>query len=742
MSAFPLKYPTSLLPKPSVGAALALVDQAIRDGHIPRPLPATGLRSIRVRPSGELLTALYAASDAHDLSLAETASGLLYSLWLSDRPARPTRAEAPATAEAFLNGLRAGQKPLARGVINGLREEKIVLAEGSTGIGKSRILVRAALDWLSRKPRACIVIAAPSLNIVSQVANEWIADERTRPYQASLLIGRAQFVSPGRLVAALEDDGFNDIPSRGKIADWVEHGGPARSSHVAKACRSLGCPARWLYDDLADLAPSDSVSFLRLAERDPYGADAEEVYLAMRDHAADAQVIFTSHAVVALNAQLRQFGSGLLPSHNLLLLDEAHEFEDAACSALTSSLSIFGLRLRLKQILGNGAIPHGGKKLVTALLEALEKAFDSLAGLDAGVEYSLASSSTSQVAEAVRAAMLSLRPYLQALDDFGKVDAQTIRDAMRIVKAVLAANPTERVRVRFTAVRGYPLIDVGARSLRGVLPGLWSELQGAALLSGTMFVENASGLSSAFMQEGLHLPKDRVLSLKPVATSWSRDNVTLHVPKANSHGALVPPCYEVAEDLDLADEAFSTYHDALAKRINAICRSSAGGVLVLFTAYRDIFGVRDRLPATLQKHLLCQGPGDTVQMLKERFCSNPKKSLWLATGAAWSGLDLGDGGIDPGDDLRLTTLVIARLPFNKTDNPIMEARLQHRPTLRGVLVDFKVRQGMGRVVRHPEHIDRHVWILDPRVAMNASRWPRFTAHLRRTLARYPNRVDF
>ncbi|MDP4611378.1 MAG: ATP-dependent DNA helicase [Opitutales bacterium] len=156
--------------------------------------------------------------------------------------------------------------------------------------------------------------------------------------------------------------------------------------------------------------------------------------------------------------------------------------------------------------------------------------------------------------------------------------------------------------------------------------------------------------------------------------------------------------------------------DYLANMICWCSRRVEGGTLVLFTSHFDLRQVRERSEAFFQKinrPLFCQGHGFARTELTQQFAAAGNGVLF-GTDSFWTGVDV------PGP--ALSQVIIARLPFENPNHPVMEARSEYiserggnpfaEMTIPDALVKF--RQGMGRLIRRHEDTGNIV-ILDSRI---------------------------
>lgn len=144
--------------------------------------------------------------------------------------------------------------------------------------------------------------------------------------------------------------------------------------------------------------------------------------------------------------------------------------------------------------------------------------------------------------------------------------------------------------------------------------------------------------------------------------------------------------------------------------------SDPGRTFVLFTSYRMLNNVADRIEPTLEKKggkLLVQGGNLPRQKMLEEFRNNQPAVIFGAD-AFWEGVDV------RGDDL--SHVVITKLPFPNPSDPLVEAtseRLEKegkQPFTEYFIPEavLSLKQGFGRLIR--SHSDTgEITILDSRV---------------------------
>jgi len=634
--------------------------------------------------------------------------------------------------------VRAGQAEMADAVARALATGGNVAVAAGTGTGKSLAYLVPAVASSKR-----VVVATATKALQDQLANKdlpLVARGLGRPVKWAVLKGRSNYLCRQRLYETerLGDQQRLDVPAdlerqEAEEADDVGAPGPpawgasAAGSSRAGTARRVGEEVRRLVDwaastvsgDRAELEfePSNAAwSSLSVSadecpgsRRCPSGGECFAE--AARAKAAAADIVVVN--LHLLGADLR-CGGEVIPEHDALVIDEAHELEDVLAASL--GVEVSPGRLRALASSARAALIGAGRRAQRGEDAAAARAVEAVLGAAAGFEELIGGGEDQRLPPGLGEIGEQVTLMVERLDRLG-VELRLAADASGGAGA--AAGPSgdphtgaSRGDAAQRCLRALLGVDRCREELAGCLSAGRDEvvwLSGGARPAMRSAPLDVSGIMSAqvFSQMPVVMTSatlPRGLATRIGAPSGSTQELDVGSPFAyKEHGLLY--CAVSLPDRR-REEAEPAIHD----EIEALVLAAGGRTLALFTSRRAMTAAAEALAPRLPWPVLVQG-GLPKGALLEALSSKSAACLF-ATMSFWQGVDV------PGP--ALTLVVIDRIPFPRPDDPLMAARREAAGRAGFRVVDLPraatlLAQGAGRLIRTAT--DRGVVaVLDPRLA--------------------------
>lgn len=615
------------------------------------------------------------------------------------------------------------QKEMVDIIRKAIREKRVLFLEGSTGIGKSRVLAQAALQ-LSSSVR--IGVFAPTLAVLYQLFEEFLATAKTlkiTPGAIVIYIGRRNFVDLTKLDEILPTLEARLPEAAARAKKWVKQGGPAVTETTRLLKRHTA--VQWLVEDLLEIVPEISASSVGCDEFSKPGPGLDAYQEAKKD-IEDAQIIFSTHTMLCLAAlNIRGKRPSPFSGFGAVFVDEAHLLEEAMANCTGSDLSLRHLHVSLREGYTRKDVSPNRWKAIEDLITRSQQQLDKLppdylvpARTEGNPPYQ------------------TFREHASALAKHLK-EIQNSEDSLWLTRVKSWQFTLEQIasynfeaRVTFSPKLRLPSITVGPSYLRNYFATLWDNCESACLLSATLYVSERPGeFSSRFMRIKLGIPSERALDAKPFIAPWIYNTPTLYLPDPDHAQAYAYP----GESVD-APAQLENWWITIARSISILAKDAAGGTLVLCNSYTDAGALGSRLDS-LKRRLIVQSRDDSVKALTALFkakARDGKRPVWLATGAAWTGLNLRDElAQKAADDRILTDLVITRTPMGRNRTASHMARVSNLGFDQELLdAAFTLRQGLGRLIRRDGLRDRRIWFLDGRIHIRRSTYHKINVLLR------------
>jgi ATP-dependent DNA helicase DinG len=639
---------------------------------------------------------------------------------------------------------RGSQLELLSLIIKGFNENAIVAAEAGTGVGKSFAYLLPAIHFLleekRREVRERIVISTATINLQQQLFDKDVplvlsalGGPPAGRVKAVLVKGRRNYLCLRRLHDALAEASLFEDEERmvlERVAGWAETTKTGSKTELPFSQSARIWPRVCSESDacMGKKCPNRGRCFVQ----------------SLRREAASADLLVVNHHLLFADLAARQDGdlnegNFVLPPFSRVIIDEAHNIENAATSFFSAQFSYAGLlqtagqlfrkrRGKPRGILVRAAAELSGSGQFDMVVQNVRDAAAALSG--AAVElcggeqaFRLTGSKREVVNARLVPAFASLQSALHSLSktmaDLEKQLAQKI-EGMEEPGIELASLTWElsahlhRIHEIDAICGEYVRWEVcddavlwvekrKAQSVQGGFDGwavfnvtpleiasrlknaLWDKVEAAILVSATLTV--AQTFQYFFRQCGLNGLDG--CDTKPLLCG------SFPSPFPYKKAVLLA----VPDDAPLPNEA--AYRAFVDRTIAQLCEVSQGRALALFTSYESMqsaWAYAQPLLRALDIDCYKQGDDDRAHLL-ETF-KNEETSVLFATYSFWEGIDA------PGETLSL--LIIARLPFRMPGDPVFEARCEALEKDGGNAfmqlsipeAVMKFRQGFGRLIRN------------------------------------------
>lgn len=637
---------------------------------------------------------------------------------------------------------------------------KVLFAEAGTGTGKTLAYLVAARRFAAQQPGSRVGIAVPTHALMDKVLQDWAKLNDTAQGSGAAtvaLLGQAEFVS----VKALQEilDGVEDEEVCAKVRSWIARGGQGPNDGVVQQ--------RWTAAGLRSAVPEftlhGSVTLEHRADDDDPG------YLSYRSQWASmpmASVVIMTHAMLAsltwrrvlaetrarktapsVKAAIAEWssvareerearlyeildalyaeaddgvGQELIPNLDLLIVDEAHQLDDAFALVLTRTASLWALRRDVQSL--HAVQP---KAVLKSDLDALDAIWYQLRGMG-DADGVLVGDECARVAETLADVLgtMSDRKRARNVEPARWRRIASLAYSLRAAMKAKTGTSFMEVMVRWSPDRMWPQLTIGRLSYAREMHFLWTVIaKRTCLVSGTLY-EEMPQLSCESARRALNVPFDNVLTMEPVHAAWQQTPVVACVigafSTAGGRPRFVRPRVK-GEDVEVPSTSTITHADwvhDVAGYLAQAHREGAGGMLALGTAFRDLQAISTLLRDLTSAPVLEHRPGYSLATLREQFIAlaeSGQRPILLAAGSAWTGFDLHSEAAANA----CTDLAIINAPFGAISQTLARTvRIYQKrgfPELASQ-VTVLVRQGIGRLVRSPSTPNnRRIHWLDARI---------------------------
>jgi ATP-dependent DNA helicase DinG len=590
---------------------------------------------------------------------------------------------------------RSQQQEMAVTIASALEEERHLVVEAGTGVGKSLAYLTPAILFAIEQHKKAIV-STHTINLQEQLLYKDIPIlKKILPieFEVALMKGRQNYLCPRRLERALQQ--ANELftgPEQNELKRLAEWARTTRDGSLSDLVVEPD-PKVW-----AQVCSEPHICTKKTCGRDTrcFYHNARKLF-----EAADLVVINHTLLFVLLGDpdEMAERESGFLFPNDFLILDEAHTVENVASRQVGIRISQYGLRSTIQRLY-NARTRKGlftlmrdadGVRIAAELVDDAEKFFgavESKCDFRKGREFRVRE--TDLVPDTITGRLATLQARIaetvkRSDDEFLRAELQEygrrIRDHRAGIAAFLEQSAREHVywvertgkMAQFLTLNAAP-IDI------------------APVLRRMIFRDNCSCVMTS-----------ATLSVGRKDLAYFRQRIGAE----EAEPALLGGPFDFQKQMKMSivrkmpDPRDAQYEEALEHWVAYFLEKTDGRAFVLFTSYRGMQKLAERMGQFFSQkkfNLLVQGGGAPRGKLLDQFKTTPR-SVLFGTDSFWMGVDV------PGE--ALSNVIITRLPFAVPDHPLIEAKLElieergGDPFTEYSLPEaiLKLRQGVGRLIR-------------------------------------------
>lgn len=567
---------------------------------------------------------------------------------MNEEPLNQTTDTLLDQAVAALGGARRdGQHAMAQAVTKALESDRHLAVQAGTGTGKSLAYLVPAIRH-AHNTGSTIIVSTATIALQRQLVErdlprlvDALEPIMERKPTFAIMKGRNNYVCLNKVAQA----GFE--PDETLLEDeevsWT-------GKHVRRVFEWADETETGDRDDLTPGVPDLAWRQVSVTSRECLGASrcpqGEDCFAELaKQKAAQVDIVVTNHALLAIDAAAE---TDILPEHDVVIVDEAHELDARITSVSTAeinaraikmaanrakSLGAEGKDVRLGELADDFAIFIGTYESGrwVDMDEPSKNQLDGLASAIIDCKNAVSRPSEGEAANDPEkfAERQNLTNHLSEM-------AETIHRILEVFDTDDAAEQDDVVWVDDTSLAVAPLSV-------------------ADLLRDNLFGENTVVLTSATLALGGRFDVMAAQWGMPKGTWDSMDAGTPFNPAKS--GILYVASHLPAPGRDgLADETLAEMKDLI--------MAAGGRTLGLFSSRRAAEQAAEKLRMQVPFEIFVQGQ-DTTGALVEKF-SKHENSCLFGTLTLWQGVDV------PGPACSL--VLIDRIPFPRPDQPLLQAR--------------------------------------------------------------------
>lgn len=651
---------------------------------------------------------------------------------------------------------RPGQRAMAAAVATALGENRPLLVEAGTGVGKTLAYLIPALQSGKR-----VVISTGTKTLQDQIARNDIPLLRSfigRPFSAVVLKGVSNYACQRRVA----DMKSGDAAARERIAPLAQW--------LAETATGDRAEVDWLSETDELWSEITNTPDSRIGARCPH---FERCFVTSARRAAEkANLIIVNHHLYFADITLRAAhrGGKLLPAHDAVIFDEAHQLEDVATEHFSTKFSTVRVAQLLRDAhnamnrmtLWTGAANDEGLRNVERAAITLFASLRSALAMAASSKNPTAPSNFQNPTGANTDRVLLPNELFERerRDAWFRLDS-ALEELARTAEAesedgpedgangrTLGAGSADQETQDASSTRGnLETVARRARDMRDDLALIAEQRQashvywGEVRSNGTFLAASPINVADLVRKRIVHGGPIAVFTSATLSAGdnfiYTRQRLGLVTSEVEELRVVSPFDYASQALLyaprDLPPPMDDGFSAAALARIIELLAITDGRAIILCTSLRAVAEFANALRRAPYQ-LLVQGEAPRATLI-ESF-RNAKRGVLVGAATFWEGIDV------PGDQLSL--VIIDKLPFTPHTDPLFAARANAEvaagrdpfQTVQLPAAAIALRQGFGRLIRRRD--DRGiVAVLDSRLVQKSYGRAFFAAlpnELRRTSA--------